>query len=81
LAKVESKEVGFSVYLARCLCLIYSYFLSLLETFSDVEQSKQFLGGSMTECRDNIVQRDNQNPYIEGEQTTQWPKDKEQKDK
>jgi hypothetical protein len=52
---VESKEVGFSLYLARCLCLIYSSLFSLLETFSDVEQSKQFLGGSMTECRDNIV--------------------------
>ena len=26
-------------------------------------------------------QRDNQNPYIEDEQTTQWPKEKEQKDK
>lgn len=25
------------------------------EAFSDIEQSKQFLGGSMTECRDNIV--------------------------
>ena len=26
-------------------------------------------------------QRDNQNPYIEEEQTTQWPKEKVQKDK
>ena len=26
-------------------------------------------------------QRANQNPYIEEEQTTQWPKEKEQKDK
>jgi hypothetical protein len=26
-------------------------------------------------------QRDNQNPYIEEEQTTQWPKEKAQKDK
>ena len=26
-------------------------------------------------------QRGNQNPYIEEEQTTQWPKEKEQKDK
>jgi hypothetical protein len=29
-------------------------------------------------CR---YQRGNQNPYIEGEQTTQWPKEKVQKDK
>ena len=29
-------------------------------------------------CR---YQRDNQNPYIEEEQTTQWPKEKVQKDK
>ena len=29
-------------------------------------------------CR---YQRDNQNPYIEEEQTTQWPKEKAQKDK
>ena len=26
-------------------------------------------------------QRDNQNPYIEEEQTTQWPKEKRQKNK
>jgi len=28
-----------------------------------------------------IYQRGNQNPYIEEEQTTQWPKEKAQKDK
>jgi hypothetical protein len=28
-----------------------------------------------------IYQKDNQNPYIEEEQTTQWPKEKVQKDK
>jgi hypothetical protein len=28
-----------------------------------------------------IYQRGNQNPYIEGEQTTQWPKEEVQKDK
>ena len=27
------------------------------------------------------IQRGNQNPYITGEQTTQWPKEKVQKDK
>ena len=27
------------------------------------------------------IQRGNQNPYIAGEQTTQWPKEKVQKDK
>jgi len=29
----------------------------------------------------NLYQRGNQNPYIEEEQTTQWPKEKVQKDK
>ena len=28
-----------------------------------------------------IIQRGNQNPYIEEEQKTQWPKEKVQKDK
>jgi hypothetical protein len=28
-----------------------------------------------------IYQRGNQNPYIEEEQSTQWPREKEQKDK
>jgi hypothetical protein len=27
------------------------------------------------------IPKDNQNPYIEEEQTTQWPKEKVQKDK
>jgi hypothetical protein len=30
---------------------------------------------------DNIQKGGNQNPYIEEEQTTQWPKEREQKDK
>jgi hypothetical protein len=30
---------------------------------------------------DKRYQRGNQNPYIEEEQTTQWPKEKVQKDK
>ncbi len=29
----------------------------------------------------HAFQRGNQNPYIEEEQTTQWPKEKVQKDK
>ena len=35
-------------------------------------------------CRNTIIrryQRGNQNPYIEEEQTTQWPKERVQKDK
>jgi hypothetical protein len=34
--------------------------------------------GVRSVCR---YQRGNQNPYIEEEQTTQWPKEKAQKDK
>jgi hypothetical protein len=34
--------------------------------------------GVRSVCR---YQRGNQNPYIEEEQTTQWPKEKVQKDK
>ena len=34
--------------------------------------------GSIRVCR---YQRGNQNPYIEEEQTTQWPKEKGQKDR
>jgi hypothetical protein len=47
------------------------------------------LFGYLLEARQNILnerrvwryQRGNQNPYIEEEQTTQWPKEKVQKDK
>jgi hypothetical protein len=34
-----------------------------------------------TTRRGRRYQRGNQNPYIEEEQTTQWPKEKVQKDK
>jgi hypothetical protein len=36
---------------------------------------------SATKCVRLRYQRGNQNPYIEEEQTTQWPKEKAQKDK
>ena len=49
----------------------------------------KMLFGYLLEARQNILNerrvwrylRGNQNPYIEEEQTTQWPKEKVQKDK
>ena len=40
--------------------------------------NRNFQGSNRRVCR---YQRVNQNPYIEEEQTTQWPKEKVQKDK
>jgi hypothetical protein len=37
--------------------------------------------GTLPEHLSSPYQRGNQNPYIEEEQTTQWPKEKVQKDK
>ena len=40
-----------------------------------------YLGTQQSTRRVWIYQRGNQNPYIEEGQTTQWPKEKVQKDK
>jgi hypothetical protein len=46
------------------------------------KRSRYFLGTIQHILRKSWrYQRDNQNPYIEEEQTTQWPKEKVQKDK
>ena len=52
-----------------------------LSLFHSVEYMKQYVVDETVTRRAWIYQRGNQNPYIEEEQTTQWPKEKVQKDK
>jgi hypothetical protein len=55
--------------------LIWHVYAIFLSDFGTVRTVVLFLRGVWK------YQRGNQNPYIEEEQTTQWPKEKVQKDK
>jgi hypothetical protein len=55
------------MYLQR-RCIVYILFFVILSTLNKIRRFRRY-------------QRGNQNPYIVEEETTQWPKEKVQKDK
>ena len=62
--------------------LFYQCFIIITLVISQLENGQQlYVQANSIERRVWRYQRGNQKPYIEEEQTTQWPKEKVQKDK
>jgi Na+-transporting methylmalonyl-CoA/oxaloacetate decarboxylase gamma subunit len=59
------EDYDFGVVLTLCFCFFFAVVFLLIISVRGVRR----------------YQRGNQNPYIEEEQTTQWPKEKVQRDK